>query len=53
MRERWKDAYKKRTRNVWVKTNSREFSILFIRTSVQYIEYNVPLYRGKSKNKIK
>jgi len=42
---------KKRTRKVWVKNQLKE-SLLpyrFIRTFVQYIEYNVPLYIGKSK----
>jgi len=30
MRERRKDAYKKRARKVWVKTNSREFACSLI-----------------------
>ena len=53
MRKRKKDAYKKRIKKVWTKTNSREFAIWFIRTFVQYIEYNVPSYRGKSKKQNK
>jgi len=46
-----KKTYKKSLGEQQLK--ERLFASWFIRTFVQYIEYNVSSYRGKSKNQIK
>jgi len=56
MRERKKKGCVQKTHKKSLSEKSLKESLLaylFIRTFVQYIEYNVTSYRGKNKNQIK